>query len=83
MTRMVRPEPSSILDTEEAINEARRRWGACGAVSLNDQYPKARCLVGELVGGRFWVRGRGSTFWAAFADADLREINGSRRRALH
>jgi hypothetical protein len=75
--------PSNTTDFEEAIAEAQRRWGPSGAVSLNDQYMQSHYLVGELVGGRFWVRGRGSSFWAAFADADLREIDGSRRRALH
>lgn len=71
-----------VPDYEEAIREARRRWGDCGAVSVNDQYMQSRFLVGELVGSRFWVRGRGRSFWAAFADADLRELEASRRHAL-
>jgi hypothetical protein len=72
-----------MTDDEQAIAEAQRRWGPSGAVSVHDQYLQSRYLVGELVGGRFWVRGRGSSFWAAFADADLREIDASRRHALH
>jgi hypothetical protein len=69
--------------TEAAIAEARRRWGPSGAVSIADRYMHARCLVGELRGGRFWIRGRGSSWVAAFADADARRIDGSRRRAAH
>jgi hypothetical protein len=69
--------------TEAAIAEARRRWGPSGAVSIADRYRRSRCLVGELRGGRFWIRGRGSSWAAAFADADARGIDGSRRRAAH
>ena len=69
--------------SEEAIAEAQRRWGSCGAISLADEYRHSRCLVGELKGGRFWIRGRGSTWDAAFADADAREAKASRRRAAH
>jgi len=69
--------------SEAALAEARRRWGSRGAVSVDDQYPRARLLVGELRGGRFWVRGRGSTWQAAFADADARSIRASRRKSAH
>jgi hypothetical protein len=71
------------LDEETAINEAKRRWGREGAISLADQYPKSRCLVGELRSGRFWIYGRGSTWEAAFADSDARAVKASRRRAAH
>jgi len=70
-------------EVEAAIAEARRRFGRCGAISIADQFPRARLLVGELRGGRFFIRGRGSTWKAAFADADAREAQGSRRRAYH
>ena len=68
---------------ETAIAEARRRWGPTGAVSIADRYPQSRFLVGELRGGRFWVRGRGSSWKAAFADAEARLIEASRRKAAH
>jgi len=71
------------LSTEAAIAEARRRWGPDGAVSVADRFTNARLLVGELRGGRFWIRGRGSTWEAAFADADARPIRGSRRKSTH
>jgi len=70
------------MDEEAAVSEARRRWGRRGAVSIADQWRQARCLVGELCQGpRFRVRGRGSTWEAAFLDADARLLNASRRRA--
>jgi len=66
---------------EAAIAEAaRRRWGPTGAISFADQFPRSRLLVGELRGGRFWIHGRGSTWKAAFADADARGIRASRRK---
>ena len=71
------------IGAEAAIMEARRRWGPSGAVSLADNYRHSRFLVGELRGGRFWIRGRGSSWHAAFADADARPLEASRRRALH
>jgi hypothetical protein len=73
----------SVIDEEAAIAEARRRWGPGGAVSVADQWEKARCLVGELWQRplRFCVRGRGSTWEAAFLDADARLLNASRRRS--
>jgi hypothetical protein len=75
--------PVDDPETEAAIAEARRRWGRCGAVSVADQFPRARRLVGELRGGRFWIRGRGSSWEAAFADADARAFDCSRRKASH
>ena len=66
---------------EAAIAEARRRWGPTGAISFADQFPRSRLLVGELRGGRFWIHGRGSTWKAAFADADARATRASRRKA--
>ena len=69
------------VSAELAIAEAQRRWGPDGAISYADTYRLAHCLVGELRHGRFWIRGRGSTWEAAFADADAREVDGSRRRA--
>jgi hypothetical protein len=69
--------------TEAAFAETRRRWGPSGGVSIADRYKFSRCLVGELRGGRFWIRGRGSSWAAAFADADARGIDGSRRKAVH
>jgi hypothetical protein len=71
------------LETEDAIVEARRRWGPAGAISIADQFARARHLVGELRGRRFWILGRGSTWQAAFADADARAVDGSRRKAAH
>lgn len=71
------------IGAEAAIAEARRRWGPSGAISLADRYPLSRFLVGELRGGRFWIRGRGSSWSAAFADAEARPVDASRRRALH
>jgi hypothetical protein len=69
--------------TEAAIAEAQRRWGPHGAVSIADEFERARLLVGELEGGRFWIRGRGSTWEAAFADADARALRASRRKSSH
>ena len=71
------------IGAEAAIAESRRRWGPAGAVSIADRYLLSRFLVGELRGGRFWIRGRGSSWQAAFADADARSVEASRRRALH
>jgi len=68
---------------DAAIAEARRRWGPAGAVSVADNFPRARRLVGELRGGRFWIRGRGAPWEAAFADADARTVRASRRKAVH
>ena len=69
-------------DTYElAIAEAKRRWGPEGSVSFADNWPEARYLVGRLVGPRFIVCGRGSSFGAAFADADARR-DIRRRRAI-
>ena len=70
-------------EMEAALAEARRRWGPSGAISIDDEYPRSRLLVGELRGGRFWQRGRGSTWRAAFADADARAVAASRRKASH
>ena len=70
------------MDEEAAVAEARKRWGGRGAVSIADQWRQARCLVGELCEGpRFRVRGRGSTWEAAFLDADARPLNATRRRS--
>ena len=69
------------VSAEAAIAEAHRRWGAGGAISFADRYRLAQCLVGELIHGRFWIRGRGSNWDAAFADADARSVDGSRRKA--
>ena len=66
---------------EAAIAEARRRWGPKGAISLADGFRRSRHLVGELRSGRFLVLGRGSTWQAAFADADARPLAASRRKA--
>ena len=72
----------SVMDDEAAVAEARHRWGRGGAVSVADQWENARCLVGELCQGpRFRVRGRGSTWEAAFLDADARLLNASRRQS--
>ena len=72
------------MDEEAAISEAKQRWGPSGAVSIADEWPQARCLVGELRSGpKFHVRGRGATWEAAFADADARVMNASRRRSSH
>ncbi len=70
-------------EMEAALAEARRRWGPQGAISLADEYPNSRFLVGELRGGRFWIRGRGNSWGAAFADADARPYDASRRKASH
>jgi len=70
-------------ETEAAIAEAHRRWGSSGAISIADLYANSRMLVGELRGSRFWILGRGSTWRAAFADADARAIAASRRKAAH
>lgn len=75
-----------VLDdvgAEAAIAEARRRWGATGAISVHDRYRQSRMLVGELRFGRFWVYGRGSSWQAAFADADARTVSASRRKSTH
>ena len=70
------------MDEEAAISEAKRRWGPSGAVSIADEWVQARCLVGELRSGpKFHVSGRGATWEAAFADADARLMNASRRRS--
>lgn len=80
MLRELDPENPSAA---AAIAEVRRRWGAVGAISVADQYQRSRRLVGELRGGRFRIRGRGSTWEAAFADADARILRASRRTAVH
>jgi len=71
------------MTEEAAIAEARRRWGRSGALSVADQWKNARCLVGELCQHPllFRVRGRGSSWEAAFLDADARLLNASRRRS--
>lgn len=69
------------LDPEAALVEARRRWGVEGAISVADQFRRSRMLVGILKGGHFIVCGRGSTWPAAFADADARDARVSRRRS--
>ena len=80
---MLCEEDLDPLSAGEAIAEARRRWGGHGAISIADEYRRARLLVGELKSGRFWIRGRGSTWRAAFADADARAARASRRKAYH
>lgn len=80
---MLREEEFEHPSAEKAIAEARRRWGPVGAVSIADEYRRSRLLVGELRHGRFWIRGRGSTWEAAFADADARAVRASRRKARH
>jgi hypothetical protein len=80
---MVAHELEDVLATEAAIAEAQRRWGSAGAVSIADRYRRSRLLVGELRSGRFWIRGRGATWKAAFADADARLLDASRRTAAH
>ena len=80
---MIRPFHLEEPAAEAAVDEARRRWGPNGAVSVADEFLRSRMLVGELRGGRFWVRGRGATWQAAFADADARSIRASRRKAEH
>jgi hypothetical protein len=69
------------VDAEQAVAEAQRRWGPEGAVSVDDEFLRARMLVGALKGGHFVVYGRGSTWDGAFADAEAREMNASRRRS--
>ena len=78
---MLAYEMLADIGAEAAIAEARRRWGPTGAVSIADRYPRSRYLVGELRGGRFWIRGRGSSWHAAFADADARPMEATRRKA--
>ena len=78
---MIAREDLEDFETEAALAEARRRWGPNGAVSFADQYRRSRLLVGELIGGRFFIRGRGSTWDRAFADADVRAVIQSRRKA--
>jgi hypothetical protein len=73
--------PGQLDQVEEAIAEAHHRWGPAGAISISDQWQNARCLVGELRGSRFWIHGRGSTWTAAFADAEARGLSASRRKA--
>jgi hypothetical protein len=68
-------------EAEDAIVEAQRRWGPTGAISISDQWQNARYLVGELRGSRFWIHGRGSTWAAAFVDAEARGLSASRRKA--
>jgi len=80
---MLHAEDLDHRAADAAIAEARRRWGPAGAVSVADNFPRARRLVGELRGGRFWIRGRGATWEAAFADADARAVRASRRKAAH
>ena len=80
---MLREQDLDSLSAAEAIAEARRRFGRDGAISVADDYRRARLLVGELKGGRFWIRGRGSSWRAAFADADARAERASRRKADH
>ncbi len=79
---MVAFELFDDVEAEAAIAEAQRRWGATGAISVADGYRRSRLLVGELIHGRFWIRGRGSTWAAAFADADARSLAASRRKAF-
>lgn len=69
----------TIFECDEALSEAKRRWGPRGSISLADEYRNARYLVGELIGRRFVVRGRGRSWETAFADADARLYSVSRR----
>ena len=80
---MLRELDLENLSADNAIAEAHRRWGAVDAISVAGEYQRSRRLVGELRGGRFWIRGRGSTWQAAFADADARILHASRRTAVH
>lgn len=66
-------------ECEAAVAEAKRRWGHGGSISLADEYLNASYLVGELVGWRFVVRGRGRSWQTAFSDADARSYCVSRR----
>lgn len=68
------------MDSEWALEEAHRRWGERGSLSMADTFRNSKHLVGELMPGpRFVVRGRGSSWAAAFADADARASGASRR----
>ena len=49
------------------------------ASPATDEYLNASYLVGELVGWRFVVRGRGRSWQTAFSDADARSYCVSRR----
>ncbi len=80
---MLRELDLENLSADNAIAEAHRRWGAGDAISVAGEYQRSRRLVGELRGGRFWIRGRGSTWQAALADADARILHASRRTAVH
>ncbi|MHB8418823.1 MAG: hypothetical protein ACYDCL_12155 [Myxococcales bacterium] len=58
------------MTTQQALDEARRRWGPDAVLSNGDERI-GRCLVGTFYGGRFRVKGIGESWEAAFEDADL------------
>lgn len=62
------------MTATEAMREARRRWGASGAVEYRGGKPAGeRFVVGTKGGGPNGIAyGKGSSYEEAFADADRR-----------
>jgi hypothetical protein len=64
------------MTEEEALREARRRWGASGAVQSQEptwQTNWYRFAVGQRLGQGFRTWGQGDSWEEAFADADKNE----------
>jgi hypothetical protein len=60
---------------QQALREARRRWGKNGHVTKRKAEGPTCCTVGKIVLGlMFGVEGQGPTFEAAFRDVDTKEI---------
>ena len=66
------PSKERDYTPEEALAEAKRRWGSTGvAIFMSDNSPESRYVVGSHTGLMRWgVMGEGITFRTAFAAAD-------------
>ena len=73
------------MTDQEALREARRRWGASGTVQ--SQEPTwithwYRFAVGQRLGESFRTWGQGDSWEEAFADADSQVRNDEGRRFI-
>lgn len=61
------------MTPQQALREARRRWGKVGHVRMERAEGPTRCSVGKIVLGlMFGVEGQGPTFAAAYRDLDTK-----------
>lgn len=65
---------------EEALEEARKRWGVYGRVMfLSDRLEIAHYQVGVLGDGGFEALGSGTSFREAFAEADKQKAQADQK----